>query len=246
MRNHQLIILILAALPLAAQTKVLLRNTVSPLGIVARAGGGTGCTRGVNDFRFLVANTTQGSGTPSAVFAPTNGTPPCLQQDANGDGNYMVWVTAPLSSAVTISSNINYSVGCAESAIQLNLGYRFVLYRWSRLTGGIVSTIHTSAATTECGTTLALRTIAAAAPTSTSMQIGDRIVIEIEALAVGGGWGGNSARTATVGYDGAAAGTRDTFVNFVNTLAFGTDTANGRAVIAGLFDYIKESLTRGL
>jgi hypothetical protein len=240
------LILLFATLPLAAQTKILMRDTLSPLGIVAIEATPDGCGRGSQTREYRVANTTQGSGTPSAVFAPTSTAPPCVQQNANDGGDVMVWVTPPLSSAVTISSNINYSVGCAESATQLNLGYRFVLYRWSRLTGGIVSTIHTSAATTECGTTLALRTIAAAAPTSTAMQIGDRVVVEIQAVAAGGGWAGNSSRTATVGYDGAAAGTRDTFVNFVNTLAFGTDTANGRAVIAGLFDYLKESLTRGL
>lgn len=50
-----------------------------------------------------------------------------------------------------------------------------------------------------------LATIAAAAPTSTAMAAGDRIVFVVEIRNVGGGWGGNGARSVELHYDGAAA-----------------------------------------
>jgi len=235
MRKHQLafipiLTIVLQASPCWGATKIFLRDATSPMGTVAQAGAGIGCANGLNDYVFRVADTTQGSSAVSKTFAPANATPPCLVQTASGSGHYLRWITPPISTAVTISGNINYSAGCAESAAQLNGGLRFVVSRWSVATGGIDATIHTSADTTECGTSLGLKTIAAAAPTSTAMAVGDRLVLEVQVRAVGT-FGGNASRTFTLGYDGAAASTSDTFANFVDTIAFSADTNNARATI---------------
>lgn len=243
MRNSKLVaILLLLAAPGLAQTKIFMRASVSPLGYTAYYGTDVAgnCGVGGSDTVWMVANTTQGaSTTQQAAFQPDNGGVPCLHQTANDAGSYLYWITPPISSGVTISGNINYSIGCAESATAMNLGYRFVVYRWSVANGGIVSTIHTSAATTECGTSLALRTVAAAAPTSTAMSVGDRIAFVVQLQGAGGGFGGNGTRTATVGWDGAAASVRDTFANFANTISFSADTNNARPIVGSLWDALR-------
>lgn len=211
-----------------AATKLLLRDFTSSLGKVATAGAGYGCAVGTNDHLLRLASTTQGSSAVTKTFAPSGTNPPCQAQTASGNGEYLVWVSPPLSAAVTISGNINYQVGCSESASNLNVGLRFIVYRWSVDRGGIISIVQTSASTTECGTTAANRTIAAAAPTSTSFSVGDRIYILLEISATAG-WGGNSSRTISAVYDAAASAVGDAYVNFVDNISFSADSPNGRA-----------------
>jgi hypothetical protein len=236
MRIHRLItvgLLLLAAFPGHAQTKLFLKNTASPLALnIATAYAGYGCNSFSGDHIQRVANTTQGGTTVTTTQSPSNGTPPC-QTGSESGATYNRWITAPVSSGFTLSGNIDYSAGCRESANQLNAGFRFVVYRWSVADGGVVSTIHTSADTTECGTTAALRTIAAAAPTSTVMATGDRLVFVIEMRAVGGGWGGNGSRTFDHLYNGTAGSSGDSFVNFADTFTFSADVNNGRTVLSG-------------
>lgn len=215
---------------LLAATKIFLHDAYSKHGTQSESGAGYGCAVGANDYTYRLADINQGASTVTKSFAPTATAPPCRMQTANGGGEYLTWVTPPLSAAATISGNINYSVGCQEAQTSLNLGFRFVVARWSAATGGIVSTVHTSANSTECGTTMALRTIAAAAPTSTAFRAGDKIVIYVE-LRASAGWGGNGTRAASLGYDGTAAGTRDSFVNFVDDMTFAADAPGNSAYV---------------
>lgn len=230
MRKYQLIlaVLVLAACAPAA-TKVFLQDATSVLGTVATAGGGIGCVNGTNIYIYRQATTSQGSSAVTKTFAPTATAPPCLWQTATGSGNYLRFISPPLSAAVTISGNINYQAGCAESSTSTNAGFRFVVYRWSQATGGIDATpIHTSATSTECaGANIA---IAAAAPTSTAMAIGDRLVFAVQVMNVGT-WGGNGTRTVSLVYGAATGVYGDSFANFVDTISFGADTNNARAVV---------------
>jgi len=219
------ILLLLLLIPFCqatAATKLYLRSAASPLGTLAAAGVGIGCYNGNNDYPWRVANTSSGTET-SSTFAPTSTAPPCLVQTASGSGQYLRWISPPISSAFTLSGNIDYSAKCAESATQLNAGFRFRVYRWSVTAGGIVSTIHTSADSTECPTSAGTLTIAAAAPTSTPMSAGDRIVVEVEVRAIGS-WGGNSTRTFSLYYEGA-----NSFANFADSFTFSADGNNARA-----------------
>lgn len=228
MRNHKLITLLIGILLSAelsfAATKIFLHDAVSKLGRLTRDKAASGCGNGTTDWIYRSANTTQGTTTVTDTFSPTSTAPPCIAQSANG-ADLLVFVTPPISSGVTISGNINYSAGCRESATALNAGFHFVVYKWSAADNSIASIVHTSANTTECGTTAALRTIAAAAPTSTAFSVGDRIVITVEVRNVGGAWGGNSTRTSSLLYDGAAASTGDAFANFVDNISFSADTS---------------------
>ena len=215
-----------------AATKLLLHDVTSVIGTTSTAGGGIGCVNGTNDYVFRQATTTQGSSAVTKTFAPTGTAPPCLAQTASGSGQYLRWISPPISTAVTVSGNINYQAGCAEGGsggTSENAGFRFVVSRWSATKGGIDATIHTSADSAECGG--ANLAIAAATPTSTAMAVGDRIVIEVQVRNVGGGWGGNSSRTFSLVYDAGAGVYGDTFANFADTVSFSADTDNARALI---------------
>lgn len=211
-------------------TKVLFHNAASVLGRTSTAGGGIGCVNGTNTYTWRQATTAQGVGIVSQTFAPSSTASPCTQQTASTGGDYLRFISPPLSAGVTISGNINYQGGCLESATAMNAGFRIVVYRWSRAKGGIDATIMTSAASAEC-TTAANQAIAAAAPSSTVMAVGDRLVFEVQVLASGGTWGGNGSRTFRFDYDAGAGAQGDAFANFVDTISFATDTNNARAVI---------------
>jgi hypothetical protein len=213
------------------QTKIFLKDSASALGLTAASAAAQGgCGNGSNgSWTLRLADPTQGLSTVTRTWAPTSTAPPCAFQTATSNGQYLRWITAPLSAGFTLSGNINYSAGCAESATATNAGIRFVVSRWSAQRGGIVSVVHTSADSTECGTTAALRTIAAAAPTSTTFVAGDRLVIVVEARAVGGTWGGNGSRTISLLYGGLTTTTGDAFANFADTFTFASDTNNAPA-----------------
>jgi hypothetical protein len=214
----------LGSLEAAAATKILLRDTISPLGTFAIQATDGGCAANAQSRTFRLASTTQGSSTVSRTFDPSAGTPPCLwQTQTAAGGQFMYWVTPPLSAAVTISGNISFVIGCKESNAGLNVGARMVVYRYDGKTGGIRETIITSADTAECGTTLAARAIAAAPPTSTALAVGDRLVFTVEMRAIGGTWGGSTTRTGTLGYGGTSGGSGDTSATFTEALSFAAD-----------------------
>jgi len=216
-----------------AQTKLFLRNAISGLGRpLVNSYTGYGCNGTTADRERFLANTTAGSAAASFTFAPTSTAPPC--HIFNTSFTYPLFFSPPLSAGVTISGNIDFNITCSESATATNAGMRMIVYRWSVKVGGVVSTIITSANTAECnGTRLA---IAAAAPTSTVMDAGDRLVFLVEVTNVGGAWGGNSTRTVTMQADAASGSTGDTFANFANTLSFAADINNGRALVSRVFE----------
>jgi hypothetical protein len=223
-----------------AATKILLKDPVSALGAQAATGyGGYGCNSYSGAHVLRLASTTQGSSTVSTSQAPTSTAPPC-QFGSESGATYLRFVTPPIASGFTLSGNMDYSIGCRESATQMNAGVGMAVYRYSKAAGGIVSTIHTSANSTECPTTAGLRTIAAAAPTSTTMAAGDRIVFVVEIRAAGG-WGGNGARSVELHYDGAAASAGDTFANFADNFSFNSDTNDGRVILT-----LRDALRRAL
>lgn len=208
-----------------ASTKIFLHNANSKLGLISRSGAGYGCANGSNNYTYRAADTSQGTSAVTYTYIPTTTAPPCRMQTASGGGDYLMWASSPISSQVTISGNIDYRVYCKESVSGPNFGVRFVIYRWSVAKGGIVSTLQTSSGTSECPTTIGLMNIAAAAPTSTTFQVGDRIVIIAEAYDAGG-WGADGVITHSLAFDGLTAATGDTWVNFVDNISFSADSAN--------------------
>jgi hypothetical protein len=149
----------------------------------------------------------------------------------DGTTQFLLFASPPIatidgSASGTLNGNIDYKIWCNESAAQLNAGIRYTVWKWSR--GGWASTIQTKDGGTECAGTAI--TIAASAPTSTTIAAGDRILVGVYLIAVGGTFAGNNSRTATFTYDGTT--NADSFVNLAQTLTFAAD-ANDRIPVAG-------------
>jgi len=207
-----------------AQTTLYLRSAPSVLGTVSWGGAGIGCDNGSRDYTWYQANTSSGTET-SNNFPPTSFSPPCYHQNSTV---FWRWISPPLSAAINLTGNYDYSVKCQESATQLNAGVDFVVYRWSRTLGGIDLLLDDSATTTECSTGGGTLTIAAHAPScgsSCSLAVGDRIVV-IARVQNFGSWGGNGTRTFTLYYEGA-----NTFAHLAQTVSFAADTNNARALV---------------
>jgi hypothetical protein len=211
--------------PALGQTTLYLRGAPSLLGTVSSGGAGIGCNNGSRDYTWYRASTSSGTETSNS-FPPTSSSPPCYHQD---NTVFWRWISPPLSAAINLTGDYDYSVKCQESASQLNAGVDFVVYRWRRVLGGIDLLLDDSATTTECSTGGGTLTIAAHAPScgaSCSLAVGDRIVV-IPRVQNVGNWGANGTRTFTLYYEGA-----NTFAHFAQTVSFAADTNNARAVIS--------------
>lgn len=206
-----------------AATKVFLHDASSP---IQQSG----------DFTCRKADSTQGSalvtavtnsiaGAVSSQYWPSGTAGHIITKTAGGTRT--IWVSAPLSSGVTISGTITPNLWGLESAVQCNCGARYEVYRWSVATGGIVNSLGISSdgGVSEWGTGAAVRTAPTLTPTSTTFNAGDRIVIVIyndDGNAVTEA----SARTWTLDYDAATGVDGDTFLSFTETISFSADSNN--------------------
>jgi len=214
----------------SAATKLFFRTQAtapSSLGKTTASGSaGYGCNpTGGYAQQIAGMTTTAGSASVGTVLTPTSSAPPC-QIGHTSLTNFYTWYSAPLSSGLTLSGNVDFNITCSESNNALNAGIRVSVYRWDVSTGGNRELV-ISGDTTECaGSRIA---IAAAAPSSTVFNTGDRLWFVIEVINVGGSWGGNSSRTATFSCGAASGSSGDSFANFADTLSFASETNNNPA-----------------
>lgn len=127
------------------------------------------------------------------------------------------WVSDVVDEAVTISGTVNCRVWGSESNGTLDGGFRCVLsvYRG----GSKLSAFFTADMGAELTTSNAVRNWSGT-PTSTALQVGDRIIVEMFAVNVvtpGTAMGG-SGRTATLRYNGGAGADGDAYVLFTETV----------------------------
>lgn len=208
-------------------TKVFLHDAASK--IVPNAG-----------YFYKLADGTQGSGKVTAVTSSVGG--PVTGQywpsattghiiTKSAGGTRTIWISAPLSSGITISGTVTPNLWGLESAAQCNCGTRYEVLRWSVGRGGIVSSLGISAdgGMTEWGTSAAVRTAPTLTPTSTAFATGDRLLIVIY-NDDGNGVTEASGRNWTLDYDGATSGSDgDSYLSFTETLAFSADSNNAPA-----------------
>jgi hypothetical protein len=209
-------------------TKLLLKNTISPL------------TEGAcsPSFSCRRASTTQGSSvagvTTSSIAGPLTGhywpitTTNYIVTDSAG-GNKNVWFSPPLSAAVTISGTITPNIWGLESNAACNCGFRYEVLRWSKAEGGIVSSlgISTNDGVAEWGTTTSVRTSPTLTPTSTAFAVGDRIVM-VFYNDDANGYTEGSGRTWQLRFDNVTGGDGDTYLSFTETITFSADSNNAR------------------
>jgi hypothetical protein len=221
--------------PALAATKVFLKSASSQLKPPA-------------GWDFRLASTTQGSSsqgcTTNSVAGPVTGQ--YFPGNATGHlatcaGAKLAWFTPPLASGVTIAGTITPNLWGLESATQCNCGLRYEVLRWDVRQGGIVSSLGMSAdnGLTEWGTSAAVRTAPALAPSSTGFNAGDRIVIVIYNDDASGTTQA-SGRNWTLNHDGPAGANGDTYLSFTETLSFSSDSNNARP--QGIFSLLLEPL----
>jgi hypothetical protein len=227
-----LVVVAFCGYSLAQSTNLYLRSTnssyqLSSEYVVKQVNGGSAGTQNP------VATATENSitGPISGQYFPSS-TPGHIWTDTAG-GLKIVWFSDPLASAVTVSGTVTPHVWCVESSPSSNIGFRYEIFRWSKETGGIASSLGASAtASPECNKfTPQLITTPTLSVTSTSFAAGDRIVIVIYNSDPSNGQIQVSGRTATINYNGSAANSADTYFTFPLTLTFAVDdpTAAGAA-----------------
>jgi hypothetical protein len=229
------LVLLLAALPAQAATKVFLHDALSK-----------GILPGGADITFRQANGAQGNAKVTAVsnsiagavsnqYFPS-GTAGHIATKTAG-GSRTLWISDPLSSGVTISGTITPNLWGLESAAQCNCGARYEVLRWNVSTGGISSSLGISSdgGLSEWGTSAAARTAPTLTPTSTAFNAGDRIVIVIY-NDDGNGVTEASGRNWTLDYDAGTSVDGDTYLSFTESLSFSADSNNApsRATTSGL------------
>lgn len=208
---------------LAAATKVFLHDAASPIApspsfLWKKADATQGTTK-VTAVVTTIAGNVTGQYWPSATSGHI--------WTKTGGGTKIVWISAPLSGAVTISGTITPNLWGLETSNPANSGARYQVLRWSVAVGGIVSSlgISTDGGVTEWGTSAAVRTAPTLTPTSTDFAAGDRIVIVIynddgNGVTEAGGY------QATLDYDGATGVDGDTYLSFTEAITFAAESNN--------------------
>lgn len=177
----------------------------------------------------------------SSTFTPT--LYPCLLSAGAGGGSSggastvagptagltttWVWVSPPLSSAVTISGTITFNLWMTENNMSANVGAQCVVRRMDS-TGTVASTVVVNS---EKGTELPLTSAVqnwTATPTSTAFAKGDRIAIEV----LGNDGGGTMATgfQFNLASGGSAANLAESYVQFNETFGFMTSDPTTQTV----------------
>src|SRR3972149_3532502 len=118
-------------------TKVFLHDATSPIApdstyLYKKADAAQGSAK-------VTAVINSASGNITGQFWPSTNTAHILTKTAAGAP--IVWISAPLSSGVTISGAITPNLWGLESANQCNCGARYEVLRWDVSVGGIVSNL---------------------------------------------------------------------------------------------------------
>lgn len=155
-----------------------------------------------------------------------------IQITATAGGQALVWLSEPITEAVTISGTITLNIRCLESAAAVNAGIALLIERANNA-GVAQSTVSARAVIgTEAGTTESARN-GTRTPTSTAFAVGERIRVTLSVINVGT----MGAGTFSTVYDGPTTGqTGDSYVQFTENFrtdqlmdapAFGIFGSNG-------------------
>ena len=173
-----------------------------------------------------MANTTTPpvGGATSATASTVAGTTPGVEVLLS---SRLEWLTPPVDQDVTISGTITANIWAAESSMNANVAINFRVDKVAA-TDGTLTTIVTSARTTEVAVTTQAVNNFTATPTSTALNKGDRLRIVIfgdDAGTMGSGF------TFSVGYnEGTAASAGDTYISFTETFGFQTTDPTGTTI----------------
>lgn len=231
MRQLILIAALLLACCVPASAQTLLRaysyGVASTFPVRAQRWSGIGCARTTGapfNYQTVITSSSYGSGQLTTAFAPTATAPPCVWQLPSAQGYaYPIYVSAPISSGATISSNVSGVCSTVESSNALNAGCMLQLWKIDGRTGGWSFVWEGSTAEMN-SSACAQASISGSAPTSTVVATGDRLAWIPWVINVGGNWGGNGTRTATLCTNGTSGQTTyHTYVSITETMTTGAD-----------------------
>lgn len=128
-----------------------------------------------------------------------------------------MFISPPVSAAVTIAGTITYNIWASESSMNANAGLRVLVFKIAGLDGALTA-IASSNQGVELGTTIAAQNWTSS-PASTALAKGDRIGVVVSMIDAGGTLA--SGFTVALGYDGATTGSNgDSYVQVTETVSF--------------------------
>ena len=161
----------------------------------------------------------------TTVTGPTAGLNMGFSAGANNTSN--LFVSPPVSAAVTISGSITFNIWGQESSMNANAVVKVRLFKISNI--GVVTTVHTTTNSTELGTSSAVANFSES-PSSFTLDKGDRIgaifiADDASGVTMGSGF---TVQANIAGTTGGVSG--DTYFTTTETLTFDTSTPAGSVV----------------
>ena len=202
-------------------TQVFLMNTDVP----ATTHRGTNTAKqntSTSGWRPLATSTSRGAGAATSVTNTVTGPTSGIESEVGGFPSE--WLTPPVDQNVTISGTITGNIWAHESSMNANVAINFRVDKVAA-TDGTLTTIATSARTTELGTATAVNNFTVS-PTSTALNKGDRLRIVVfgddSTAAMASGFTFTVTRGGTT-----AAADGDTYITFNETFGFQTTDPTG-------------------
>jgi len=146
-----------------------------------------------------------------------------LDEILDGSNRVMSWMSDPVSADVTISGTITFNAWALESSMSANYGLGCRVWRVPADASALIQIVN-SLRGIELGTAAAVQNWTAA-PTSTALQKGDRLMVAYGYDDIGTS---SAGFTVQFHYDGpTAAADGDTYITFNETFSFMTTTPAG-------------------
>lgn len=146
----------------------------------------------------------------TSVTATTSSGDNIPATDTSG-GTALKWITKPLLASVTMVTKVFVNAWIKESNASANAGVGIALHPYTADSEG--SVFLDANGTVEAGTTIGAERFLTAAATSQAFAAGDRLVIKLQAVAVGTM---GASQTLTIDYDGPTAGADgDTWIDIL-------------------------------
>lgn len=191
-----------------------------------------------------------GSTALSTSVTNTTGSGDNIAATDTAGGTALKWITKPLLAAATLVTKVQCNIWAKESNASANAGVGIQLVNYTAAAED--QTFLDSNDTVECGTSAAAMRWTTVAATSQAFAAGDRLVVKLQAVAVGTM---GASQTVTIDYGGPTAGADgDTYLDIiesfrVNESQFGSgatpylNVAPGR--LTGMIDEIQRGIDMG-
>jgi hypothetical protein len=217
------LVLILGCATANGATKLYLSTNRSAMGTIAKSSAGTGCNINTSNWTYRrLVSTAPGTGSSVVYpFTPSAAGLSCWWQSANSGGDFLTYISAPLTATATISGTVTGGVAeCNSSDGSNGATAYYSVYRWSAANGGIVGNYIArfkamNSSSKQCDG--AGPYTGTATPTSTNFSVGDRIVVRIEVVLTSA----NSGITENL-----TANHNSSFIQFNENLSITTDAAD--------------------